>query len=585
MRLSRRALAIVGVILICAALRPSPVAAAWPTSANVNLALCTAANNQTSPGVVSDDVGGAYFAWVDQRSSSTGADIYVSHVLASGVIAPGIPAGGLAICTALGTQFNCRIVGDGLGGAYVSWQDNRSGNADVYLSHIVAPGQVDPGWPQNGLAVCTAANGQYIPEIAADGAGGVFVTWYDLRDGADYDIYAQHVKADGAIDPLWPVSGLPICIATGNQQPAQIAADGVGGAVVVWSDYRSGTEADVYAQRILVSGVVDPSWPVNGLALCTASGSQYGSALVGDGSGGAVVAWVDGRGGVTTDVYGTHVLAIGAIEAGWPVNGRPLCTAPGNQTAVTVGRDASGHAIVAWMDARDGVYTKIYAQQAVGPDGGKWIVDGVRVSSRVGNQRNPMLVADGRGGALIVWEDEGSGASDIYAQHILESGDPDSGWTTAGMPVCSAAYQQQQPRLMLEGSGGAVVVWQDTRSGSVLNTDIYTQRIQATGQLGGVVVSVPRTGPPAVLSEAVWPNPWTDGPLSVRFSLEAESAVDIEMLDVAGRRVASRTLGTISAGQHVASPCDRPDGLEAGLYFVRVIAGTVMRATRVVIVN
>ena len=46
------------------------------------------------------------------------------------------------------------------------------------------------------MPLCTAANNQEYPTIAADGAGGAFVTWQDQR-GADYDIYLHHINPDG----------------------------------------------------------------------------------------------------------------------------------------------------------------------------------------------------------------------------------------------------------------------------------------------------------------------------------------------------------------------------------------------------
>jgi len=557
----------------------------WPTNSSANLALCTAANNQTSPVVATDGVGGAFFAWVDQRSTSTGADIYVSHVLASGTIDPAIPAGGLPVCTASATQFNCRIVEDGLGGAYVSWQDNRSGTSDVYAAHVLSTGHLDPVWPANGLAVCTATNYQYIPEIAADGAHGAFVAWYDLRNGTDKDIYAQHVELGGYIDPSWPASGLPVCVAAGDQQYVHITSDGLGGAIAVWDDYRGGAESDIYAQRILPTGNVDPAWPANGAALCAATGSQNSTALVGDGSGGAVVAWVDFRAGATSDIYATHVLATGAIELGWPTDGRALCTAAGNQSAVAVTEDVARNAIVTWTDARDGVYTKIYAQRAAGPDGATWVSDGVRVSSRIGNQTNAKLVADGRGGAVVAWEDGQSGASDIYAQHILASGDLDASWSLEGKPVCTALYLQQQPRLILEGSGGAILTWQDTRSGSQLNADVYAQRIQADGQLGGTVVGVPEASGLAFSLDPVWPNPSHDGVISVSFSLASESRVVVDLLDLAGRRVMSNDLGVLSPGHSSTAFNVLPRRMPPGLFFVRVSARGAWRTTRVAIVN
>lgn len=336
--------------LATAVLCPGRAAADWPSSPVVNVPVCTAGNRQVSPEIASDGAGGAFIAWADERASANVWDVYAHHVLANGALDPAWPANGLAVCTATGSQFNCRIAADGSGGAFVVWQDQRTGASDVYAQHVLSSGQLDPAWPTSGLAVCSAVDNQVAPEITSDGAHGVFVAWYDYRNGTDYDIYAQHVLAGGNVDPSWPTDGLPVCTANGNQRNVKIVDDGAEGAILTWIDYRGGAESDVYAQHILSSGVADPVWPANGRPLCMAAGDQFVPVLVGDGSGGALVAWYDYRGGPTSDIYATHVRADGVVDPAWPTDGRALCTATGDQTAATVVASGSGDAIVAWMD-------------------------------------------------------------------------------------------------------------------------------------------------------------------------------------------------------------------------------------------
>ena len=98
-----------------------------------------------------------------------------------------------------------------------------------------------------------------------DGAGGAIVVWYDYRSGGSNNIYAQHVLASGAVDPAWPADGRALCTAANNQHYPQIVSDGTGGAIVTWQDYRSGTNYDVYAQRANSSGLAQ--WAANGVAV------------------------------------------------------------------------------------------------------------------------------------------------------------------------------------------------------------------------------------------------------------------------------------------------------------------------------
>ena len=140
-----------------------------------------------------------------------------------------------------------------------------------------------PHDPNNGnVALCTATGNQQSPTIVPDGAGGAFVTWYDYRSGTtNADIYVQRISAAGAT--LWTADGVTLCTATGHQYYPTIVADGAGGAIVTWMDYRNGTNYDIYAQRISAAGA--PLWTADGVALCTTAGNQLFTTIASDADG------------------------------------------------------------------------------------------------------------------------------------------------------------------------------------------------------------------------------------------------------------------------------------------------------------
>src|SRR5436190_1171899 len=168
-----------------------------------------------------------------------------------------------------------------------------------------APGESHAAWPHSpvtNVPVCTAAGGQQSPTIVSDGAGGAIVSWFDSRSGTGYDIYAQHVLASGAVDGAWPADGRALCTAADDQPSPTIVSDGAGGAIVTWHDLRDGFTTDIYAQHVLASGAVDGAWPADGRALCTAANYQAAPTIVSDGAGGAIVTWSDARSGIY-DIY------------------------------------------------------------------------------------------------------------------------------------------------------------------------------------------------------------------------------------------------------------------------------------------
>jgi hypothetical protein len=449
------------------------------------VALCTASGNQQNAQIARDGAGGAIVAWQDRRGGSND-DIYAQRVLADGSVDPAWPTQGVALCTVASNQTAPQIVSDGAGGAIVTWQDGRNGPSNIYAQRVLAAGTVDPGWPANGVAVCSGvAVAQGPPQIVSDGVGGAIVTWQDGRNGTA-DIYAQRVQADGTVAPGWPTNGVGLCVANRVQAFPQIVSDGAGGAIVTWHDSRGSSPTfdiyDIYAQRVLATGTVAPAWPTNGVPLCTVASNQLYPQIVSDGAGGAIVTWYDRRSGqpidpIFQDVYAQRVSAAGVPQ--WTAGGLALCTAASTQVNPEIASDGVGGAIVTWQDHRGSTYD-IYAQRvlaggAVDPG---WPTNGVALCTTAGSQENPQIVADGAGGAIITWQDAPStGNYFIYAQRVLAGGAVDPGWPTNGVALCIAATSQEIPQIVSDGAGGAIVTWQDTRGGGTNPQNIYAQRI------------------------------------------------------------------------------------------------------------
>src|SRR5262245_56302805 len=67
------------------------------------------------------------------------------------------------------------------------------------------------------------------------------------------------------------------------------------------------------------------NWNNDGNAICTADQDQTFAGGVPDGSGGALIAWLDRRRGFPlVDLYATRILANGDIAPGWPADGAVL---------------------------------------------------------------------------------------------------------------------------------------------------------------------------------------------------------------------------------------------------------------------
>ena len=79
------------------------------------------------------------------------------------------------------------------------------------------------------------------------------------------------------------------------------------------------------------------------------------------------------------------------------------------------------------------------------------------------------------------------------------------------------------------------------------------------------------------------PNP-TRRELSVAFSLPDNAAASLELVDLAGRRVATREVGSLGAGTH-RIPLLEGQALQPGLYWVRLMRGSERRSLKVAVVR
>lgn len=442
--------------------------AGWPNDPGVNLHFAPSAGNQFIFLTAEDGAGGAFIIWNES--------IYVraQHVTATGLIAAGWPSGGLTIGGGLGSAFPSAIASDGAGGVFVTWDDYRSGNSDVYGQHVSGNGTLS--WAATGAPICTAADAQYSSRICVDRAGGMIVTWQDQRTlgGTSYDVYAQRISSAGS--PLWTANGVAVCALANAQDFPVIVSDGtVGGSYLAWKDNRAGN-TDIYAQRLDGSGVPAPGWPANGLAVAAVPGGVDYPVIAGDGSFGLYVAWGDAR--ANYDLYLSRLTAAGAVASGWPASGLPVTSNASAEFNPVIAPDGSGGVLLAWTDYRGDV--DIYAQRVNGSGLSQWAAGGRAVCTASGVQFSPQIVSDGAGGMVLGWNDQRAGGpSMVYASRVTAAGSIASGFAADGNPVATAHWVQLLTACS-DGAGGAIFAWQHNGSPQ----QGYAQRIDRWGYLG-----------------------------------------------------------------------------------------------------
>jgi hypothetical protein len=457
------------VLLIPAA--PATAGQGWSCASDSTVPVVVAPGNQWNVQMASDGLHGAVVVWQDRRNG-TSDKLYVQRIAANGTIL--WADGGIPLASTPGYQYYPQILGDGHGGAFVAWQDNRDGaDYDIYIQHISSNGEML--LRPDGLPLCRAIGHQYYPKIVGSTSGEVIVVWQDRRAG-NFDIYAQKVNVLG--DLLWTSNGVLVCNTEFDQVDPVPTPDGNGGVIVAWSDYRGASGyTDIYAQRIRWNG--GEAWKHNGVPVSQATNSQSNPQIVTDGNSGAIVGWQDRRNSTYDLVFAQRVDSNGTRL--WPDNGQPVAMTEANQYYPRMAADGAGGAVFVWQDNRGGFSYDIYAQRLSGAGQYLWTIGGKPISTATDHQYYPQVVAAG-GSFVFAWQDRRGGGYDVYAQRVDLAGG--TRWDLNGTAVSTSPNDQYIPQLAGDGLEGAIVAWADFRMGTGA-TDLFANRIGSNGLLAG----------------------------------------------------------------------------------------------------
>jgi hypothetical protein len=412
-----------------------------------------------------------------------------------------------------------RMVASGIGApdtaVVVVWSDERTGVPQIRAQRVTWTARRD--WGPTGILLAATGAAQTEPEIALLADGTSLVVWLDARAGGS-DVYALRVLSDGSPAPGWPATGLALESRPEIASTLRLAASRQfgGASFVAWEETgaRFGGGRSIVARRLLADGTPDPAWDPQGAVL---SSSATVERLQDVATAGAelVAVWTDTRaasGANPNDLYAQWVTNAGVPAGGWPASGLALSTAPGREDAARVSLDP--------------------------------------------------------GYAAFAWEDRRGSDTDIYAELRFKNGTlPLGNWVANGLPATSASGEQTAPVVGVGNGGGCFVAWQDARDFASTGLDIYAQAFTAEGEK----LDVPPGTPGVALLGPPRPNPMRASSLFT-LQLPREAPVNVEVLDVAGRRVRTLAAGTFPAGTRSVFFDGRDDAgreLPPGIYRVR----------------
>ncbi len=413
---------------------------------------------------------------------------------------------GVAICSAPGDQVELWAAADGAGGAWLAWQDFRSGTAAIFALHLDASGQPAPGWTAGGNLVCGGfAGNRYGPQIVGDGTGGALVAWLDARSGSSM-LYLQRLAAGGAVAPGWPAGGLQVSSA-GPQAQVAMAPDGAGGALLVAEDHRSGS-LGLYQWAVTGGGTWASGTSTVGRLFEALNTSVVGLAADAGPAGNAFVTALVGTG--YTEVHritatDASLVLRAAAPSSWPP---PLTAQDGPDGLCATYQAGSGEQVtdidatgatrwttpiagarpwrIAMGTAHDAVLgsgdgSSIFGLRLTGSGqlAPGWSAGGNVIAHQGGPRSLDAVTPDGVGGAYFAWTEQRFYRTDLYVAHAGADGTFDPSWPANGLPVYDLGLPRDRAFALPDGAGGALLLWSAYDAAGDRN--LYAQHVSPGG--------------------------------------------------------------------------------------------------------
>ncbi len=493
------------------------------------------------------------------------------HVLEQGRLDPDLPAEGAVFFIPASSPADqprsqiVRVLPDGAGGAWVlvgacnpflphvrCWE-----TAIARLLHVTSAGVLYPGWPDQGI-VLPALKGPEVPNVAADmvedRTGGVIVVWLQaVGTTGSVATRAQRFAPGGA--PQWPggFGGRDLLPSNVPRSALLVTSDHAGGAVAVVTRPLPSPAGDTSLLAARVSPTGQLLWGTSGAQVLDMPGAAEAAlALTVDTFGYTFIAAKLKNLTTLERHVGTQWLDESGNALWGPIGIQQGAMADGPVAVASLGEN---HA-VAWLDPLGAMryqMVDLYGSPTWGP-----ALEGVPATWS--GPALPRLFGLPNGHLLAAYS--AIPTLDSSFARVIEldgGGAPDPGWPDTGVVVCGTHSGHVLADAIL--LGGQLF----TAIGST-DGPYVAPKLQ---RMSRAVLGVTPPLPLGVLElRPLSPNP-SRGPWSVGFMLRTESAVTLEMFDIAGRRVLEHELGTFGPGPHVM-PAEDTGALPAGVYRVRV---------------
>jgi hypothetical protein len=408
---------------------------------------------------------------------------------------------------------NILTTGDLKGGAFVFWQDNKSGfQNEIYYLRVDGEGKVKQSSGQTSLSsgqsafkpdgnkITSLSGPEENPVCSGEISNSAVVLWTDYTYSKTGELFAQQVLDNGL--PGWLDKGLQLTNSGNEISGYSVCSDNSGSYFVSYISKGSEINPSYKVEVLKISRDGKILFDQNAVLIYKSKDRKSMSSVVPDNMGGVYVFWVETQNNRSIIVC-QHINESGKIgwESGTAAPHEKILEVSNsshNVITYTAKRSDSKYVYVAWQTQKGS--KDIYHQLIDNKGRGFWGRGGKQVTALKGNQFNPQTVCSDST-ILLSWTNEQANNTDIYIQKYNLNGKPL--WNKSGIPVIKYRGEQFGEHLVSDGKGGAILSWIDRRDEASL-ADIYAQRVNSSGSLvwdsAGVAVAFNHNTPKSYLS-------------------------------------------------------------------------------------